>query len=202
MENSKNQLTETDIKTFLLNAYFGDVTNDPIYVAANAAYLDLCRTIEFKNTPNITEETKAELRKWSVEKIKSNVNELSNIKDIDNEKFDGWHKNMCDAVKRHYNENNVQFHYGQAQKWLNMTMKYLSVIDRDVTAPYFEYLHVPVDSIVIDLASEELGLQRPYSRWSRMESDEYIEYQKNLCNAIREQKKISPLLWEFRYWNR
>lgn len=197
-----NQLTEEDVKTFLLIAYFGDFRDDPIYVAANNAYLDLCRTIKFKTIPSITEEKKAELRRWSVDKIRSSVIELSEIADLDCEKFDNWHKILCNALKKHYNDNGVQFHYGQAQKWVNMTMKYLSVIDRNATAPYFAYLHVPVDSIVIDLASEELGLVRPQSRWSRMASDEYIEYQKALCNAIREHNNLAPMLWEFRCWNR
>ena len=98
-----NRLTEEDVKTFLLNAYFGDVSEDPIYVAANAAYLDLCRTIEFKTTPSITEEKKAELRQWSVDKIKASVIELSEITDLDSEKFDDWHKILCDALKKHYN---------------------------------------------------------------------------------------------------
>ena len=43
----QRKLTNEDVKAFLLNAYFGDVT-DPLYTAANSAYLDLNRTIEYK----------------------------------------------------------------------------------------------------------------------------------------------------------
>ena len=198
---SHKKLTTEDVKDFLLNAYFGDVA-DPIYTAANSAYLDLNRTIEFKKAPNISKERKSALRHKCVEIIKARIAGLSKDGLFDKEMFDSWHSKLCEAICRKYNDSGIHFHYGQAQKWVNMTMKYLSVIDSTQTEGYLDCLHVPVDSVVIDLANEEFGIERPANRWSRMTKEEYISYQEELRSKIKENTGLSPLLWEFRSWNR
>lgn len=196
-----DKLTPQDITYYLLIAYFGDVDN-PIYTAVNSAYLDLNRTIEYKKTQDITEEKKALLRQTSVKMIKDQIIKLSKHGFFDKEMFDSWHSELCEAICQKYNDSGIHFHFGQAQKWVNMTMKYLSVIDSTMTEGYFECLHVPIDSIVLDLANEEFGLVRPANRWSRMTKEEYIEYQNSLCLKIVENTGLAPLLWEFRSWNR
>lgn len=196
-----DKLTPQDITYYLLIAYFGDV-DDPIYTAVNSAYLDLNRTIEYKKTQDITEEKKALLRQTSVKMIKDQIIKLSKHGFFDKEMFDSWHSELCEAICQKYNDSGIHFHFGQAQKWVNMTMKYLSVIDSTMTEGYFECLHVPIDSIVLDLANEEFGLVRPANRWSRMTKEEYIEYQNSLCLKIVENTGLAPLLWEFRSWNR
>ena len=201
MEAHQNKLTAGDIRSFLLNAYFRD-TSDPVYAAANSSYLDLNRTIDFKNTENITKEKKSELRQASVNIIKTRIIDLPKMGFLDRQMFDEWHAALCDDICKKYGEADVQFHYGQAQKWVNMTMKYLSVIDSSKTEGYFAFLHVPIDSIVFDLAHEEFGLMRPANRWSRLSKDEYISYQEALRLRIKEETGLSPLLWEFRNWNR
>ena len=198
---SHKKLTTEDVKDFLLNAYFGDVA-DPIYTAANSAYLDLNRTIEFKKAPNISKERKSALRHKCVEIIKARIAGLSKDGLFDKEMFDSWHSALCEAICRKYNDSGIHFHYGQAQKWVNMTMKYLSVIDCTRTEGYFECLHVPIDSIVFDLAHEEFELKRPTNRWSRMTKEEYVSYQEALRSKITENTDLSPLLWEFRSWSR
>ena len=195
------KLTAEDVKAFLLNAYFGDVT-DPVYSAANSAYLDLNRTIEFKRGQDVTEEKKATLRHACVKAIKDHISDLSKRDYSDKEIFDSWHSELCEAICQKYNDSGIHFHYGQAQKWVNMTMKYLSTIDSTQTDGCFECLHVPIDSIVTDLAYEEFGLDRPVSRWSRMSEEEYVRYQNRLCSKIKESTGLAPLLWEFRSWNR
>ena len=197
----QKKLINEDVKAFLLNAYFGDVT-DPLYTAANSAYLDLNRTIEYKRAQGVTEEKKATMRQTCVEAIKAHILDLSNYGFFDKEMFDSWHSKLCEAICQKYNDAGIHFHYGQAQKWVNMTMKYLSVIDSSKTAFCFECLHVPIDSIVFDLAYEEFGLDRPANRWSRMTKEEYIDYQESLRSKIKENTGLAPLLWEFRSWNR
>lgn len=196
-----NKLTGKDITDFLLNAYFGEVS-DIIFTAVSSAYLDLNRTIEFKKGQDVTEEKKATLRQKCVKTIKDQILNLSKNDHFDKEMFDSWHTKICEILYKTYNDSGVPFHYGQAQKWVNMAMKYLSVIDSSKTAFCFEFLHVPIDSIVIDLACEDFGLARPASRWSRMTKDEYVSYQAELCSQIKENTGMSPLLWEFRSWNR
>lgn len=200
MEKNK-KITYQDITAFLLNAYFGDVC-DPICTAVNSAYLDLNRTIEFKKAKVfIPEEKKADIRQSCVGTIKTSVIELLGINDLDEKIYDSWHEGLCESIIGHYS-NDVHFYYGQAQKWVNMTFKYLTVIEPQKTENLFDYLHVPIDSVILDIAVEELELERPRSRWSRMPKDEYIRCQLELRSKIREKTGLSPLLWEFRSWSR
>lgn len=42
--------------------------------------------------------------------------------------FNGWHKTTCGLIQNQYgkvNEDKERFSYGNAQKWVNMTLKYI-----------------------------------------------------------------------------
>ena len=97
----------------------------------------------------------------------------------------------------YYKTQDIEFTVGHAQKWINMTMKYLYIYgDIDVTG-IFDFLHVPVDSYIFDAVEQQFGIKRPCSAWSRLTDYEtYLRYQKN----IRAQVKTSPLRWEFSNW--
>ena len=45
------------------------------------------------------------------------------------EDFDDWHFNICCAIRKLYRENGVALTFGQAQKWANMTLKYLYMLE-------------------------------------------------------------------------
>ncbi len=195
------KLTAEDRAAFLLNAYFGDVS-DPLHTAVDSAYLDLCRTIEFKRAKSITDNQKAELRGEAVRIIESSVVSLGKKDMIDQEIFDKWHTELCRGIVKIYNDAAVPFYYGQAQKWVNMALKYLSVIRPEATAGYFEFLHVPVDSKVIETAADDFGVNAPTARWSRMDESQYLDYQGRLRSAINANTDLCPMLWEFRNWER
>lgn len=196
----EKHLLQSDIHSFLLNAYFGAI-DDPFLTAANSAYLDLNRTIEFRSS-KILEERKASLRSESVRLIVESIHSLRRQNINKQDSFDSWHNTTCLKLLDKYKEAGVPFHYGQSQKWVNMTMKYLSVIDSSLTESIFEFLHVPIDSIVYELAEEFFGLEWPKYRWSRMDKNQYLEYQVKLRGLIMSKSKQVPLLWEFRSWNR
>lgn len=196
----KKLLNERDVTAFLLNAYFGKIDN-PAHTAANAAYLDLNRTIEFKKSETISEEDKIELRQKVVDTIIAFIKSIKSKDGINQDVFDNWHRDLCRKIIKNYSDKGIEFHYGQAQKWVNMTFKYLSVIQIASTSVYFKYLHAPIDSIVIDIASDDFHLKRPDTRWSRMDEQEYIDYQKRLRSVINK-NKLCPMLWEFRIWER
>ena len=199
MTRQSLRLSDNDVITFLLNAYFGPV-EDPVFTSANAAYLDLCRTIEFKTEPGVGEEIRGLLRQKVIQRIKEDIAVLQKNKGMTQGVYDCWHNRLCRWIVTEYETSHISFHYGQAQKWVNMTMKYLSVINREVTNDYFEFLHVPIDSIVFELAADELNVDAPNCRWSRMEEQDYLDYQTHLRNTILRDKGIAPLLWEFRNW--
>ncbi|MBR0500252.1 MAG: hypothetical protein IJJ72_04580 [Bacteroidales bacterium] len=197
----KDSLRADDIVAFLLNAYFRNV-DDPLIAAANLAYLDLNRTIEFKTVKSFSEKRRDALRTKSVRLIKTQVLELMKKSDMTQGIFDIWHIELCRAIVKNYTEDGVPFHYGQAQKWVNMSFKYLSVIDCEETAGIQEFLHIPIDSIIIEMALEDFQLERPLTRWSRMEEEDYLHYQEQLSKIVRERNGIPPFLWEFRRWNK
>lgn len=193
-------LSQDDIHSFLLNAYFGAI-DDPVLTAANSAYLDLNRTIEFKSS-KISEERKASLRSEAVQLIVEGIRSLQKQTIKSQDTFDSWHDSLCLKLMNKYKEAGVPFHYGQSQKWVNMTMKYLSVINSNLTKAFFEFLHVPIDSVVFELSEELFGLEWPRYRWSRMDKSQYLEYQVNLRELILSNSNQAPLLWEFRSWSR
>lgn len=61
MSNAKNKIDDSDILEFLKFSYFGNL-KDPIEVASNRAYRDMCRTIKFNG---LSEENRLKLRKKS-----------------------------------------------------------------------------------------------------------------------------------------
>ncbi len=199
--NKQNKLTSKDIVSFLLNAYFGDLSA-PLHVAVDSAYLDLCRTIQFKTVRSVTDDRKAALRSKAVKIIEESINLLGKKDIIDQGIFDEWHTELCRRIILAYKDSSVPFYCGQAQKWVNMSLKYLSVIMPEATASYFEFMHVPIDSKVIETAADDFGINVPTARWSRMDESAYIDYQKTLRSVIVERSSLCPMLWEFRNWER
>lgn len=80
--------------------------------------------------------------------------------------YEEWHKNTCEGLYKKYskvclNENEPFFTYGNAQKWVNMTMKYLwllGLLDNTVDC---ERLHIPIDSFIIDAMWSDQNVNLP-----------------------------------------
>jgi DNA polymerase-3 subunit alpha len=68
-----------------------------------------------------------------------------------------------------------EFYYGQAQKWINMCLKYLSMLDHSLVENHYEYFHVPIDNYIVDTTGIKL-----YVAWSRLDDyNEYLKFQKS-----------------------
>ncbi len=114
--------------------------------------------------------------------------------------FDDWHRAACERLSAIYRECGYEsFNVGHAQKWLNMTFKYIYVMGEQ-RLPGFGHLydlcHVPLDNILMDSL-------RPYDfpslpcAWSRLNNyDVYLDRQR----WIRIHFKEAPLDVEFRLW--
>ena len=219
MSNAKNKINEKDILEFFKYSYFGNL-NKPIEAVINRAYRDMCRTLDFKNITendktNFKKEVKAILRN-----IMKNEDKNQNINNIKNQdEFDTWHKGICDKIIKKSKkiekiketnegkEEKIHFTYGQAQKWVNMTIKYLYILNEHTFDNVFDFLHIPVDNYIFKVAKEKLGIDAPTNAWSRWDNyKEYKDYQKairkKLKEKIREKSDIDtpPLLWEFKNW--
>lgn len=193
-------LNQDVILHFLKTAYFGNI--DDYYIAASKrAYRDFCRTIRSQRFKNASSESKEELRHRITDFMKTEIELLAKMKDLDFAAFDEWHSGVCQGIIERFTIDTLC--YGQAQKWINMTFKYLCVLDDAIyKADYFKFLHIPMDNIIIDIAVDAHFIDRPVKRWSRWNETEYKQYQKAIRNAIHNSKGINypPLLWEFQSW--
>jgi predicted Zn-dependent protease len=164
--------------TFILQCVFGNI-DDPVTAAIDRAYVDMAsHTMQgFKEEEY---QDKWKCRYDASKKIKESV---ENYDEICKKGYDKWHDDLCLALKDIYPEK-TKFSYGQAQKWVNMTTKYLTVlavifksvgederldeIPRFFKEDHVNSLHIPLDSYIM----QEYGISN-YGPWSQMEKDEY-----------------------------
>lgn len=214
MRNAKNKIDEKDIFEFFKYSYFGNL-KDPIEAASNRAYRDMCRTLNFDILPKKDKDTIISNLKEDVNVIFKKEIPIINEGSITSQKeFDTWHHGLCNNIIEKCKkiekykktdkgkEEKIQFTYGQAQKWLNMTMKYLYILEVEgyTFDSVFEYLHIPIDKYILYGVEDDLKIKRPVDAWSRWDNyDEYLKYQNAIRESLRE-KGISPIRWEFENW--
>ena len=194
-ENILFVTVDKDALDFLKVIYFGTIT-DPFEAAAFRAYRDFNRTLRFGDTDS---SKRYELRKAATEILRKRITELKNNDINSQDKFDSWHKETCSMIRQPYNEAGINFSWGQAQKWLNMTIKYLYIVGDCDFKGVFRFCHIPIDNYVFEIAQKELGIPIPRVRWSRWTdyNNQYMTYQKELRSRIQ---GYVPLRWEFKFW--
>lgn len=186
---------EKDILDFLKAIYFGPFF-DPLQAASSRAYRDMSRTIRFHG---LSKEARLELREKVNEIFREEIKKLIPKNITCSKDFDEWHHSLCDRIKQVYSDKDIKLTYGHTQKWINMTIKYLYVLEENSFDGIFKYLHIPLDNYVFDAARDSLSLQRPKVVWSSWDdyNGQYLEYQE----LIREKIVCeTPLRWEFRHW--
>ena len=206
--------------------------HDLLFKCANRAYLDLNRTLKFQKVP---EEDKGELQKQK-SKFREEISEIivDRITNLLNEKpqdYEAWHKETCNKVikkAQEYEQDNwLQkngnegrgFYYGQAQKWVNMTIKYMWVTERwkDKLDKLMNVLHVPVDSYIIEGVWNRDGWEDVLKGilvngkeksgrfssdkvvpWSKWDETQYKDFQVALRTKLK--KEQTPFEWEEETW--
>ena len=185
---------DKDIYDFLQLIYFGGA-KDPYEAASNRAYRDFNRTIRFNGlSDNIRLQLRTEVTALLKSEIEQMVCQISTQED-----FNAWHYNLCTAIRDIYINHGIEFHYGQSQKWVNMTIKYLYISQTHLFEQQFSFLHIPIDNYIIDIAAREFHIPHPLTPWSRWDhyGNEYMQYQNTLRSKITD---LPPLRWEFRNW--
>lgn len=201
MCNGENKIKDEELLKFLKFSYFGNLTIS-IEVVSNRAYRDMCRTLRFGILPIDTKDTTISNLIEAVNVIfKKEIPIINEGSITSQEKFDSWHCKVCKNIKLLYNEKGINFTYGQAQKWLNMTIKYLYMLEDEEYSfdCVFEYLHIPIDNYIFVAVKKELRIDRPNNPWSKLDETEYLKYQKAIREELKK-RKYSPLLWEFDKW--
>lgn len=179
---------DSNILEFLKMLYFG-VTDNPFEAASRSAYTDMCRTIRFHGKNGEA------LRKSIDVLLEERIPELITVDN--SEKFTQWHYSICKQIVDKYEAAGIEFYIGQAQKWVNMTLKYLYVLVPDVVEPFYRFLHIPLDNYIMDIAKKQYGVPSLSTAWSRISDyQDYLDYEQKLMEVIDEM----PLDWEFKKW--
>lgn len=204
MWEDRRMINEKDMLDFLKVAYFGiDNKKSEIEKASDRAYRDMNRTLRFNG---LDEKIRVEFKEKVHNYFQEELKKLTPDKIKNQDDFDDWHKRFCDRIIKLYKSKMDIFTYGHAQKWINMTMKYLYLFEPNRFDAIVEYLHVPIDNIVFDIAKEQLEIinvsKEAWSKWDDYEFV-YLEYQNELREKIKEQKEFSsPFEWEFKNWGK
>lgn len=194
--NEIPQITvDEDILIFLKAIYFGDLSNT-VEAASRRAYLDMNRTIRFEG---MMLDRRIGLREKANKIFEKKLETLflQEIKCQDD--FDFWHRQVCNMIRQIYRNESVMLTNGQAQKWVNMTIKYLYVLGVTTFDDIFGFLHIPLDNYVFDIAKKSLGIDKPKLAWSKWDDydDHYLQYQKEIREKVT---CYEPFRWEFRHW--
>ena len=147
---------------FFVSGYFGFDEGSLEEKCARRAYLDLCRTLNFAEKP--TNKTSTEKKKIEEQRrtfcdsiIQIIVTKIENYTND----FDKWHEEICSEIIEQTEKTKIlaeQFTYGHAQKWLNMTLKYmwlLGILDNKFD---IKDLHIPLDNFIFQAIKESIKI--------------------------------------------
>lgn len=167
--------------------------------------------------------------------IKNYFNEQLVILFDKNLNYNDWHSDMCNylveaftgvVLEKHQDQN--AFTYGNAQKWVNMTMKYLYILsevfhnynEKCEFDKYYETIQnmykdfqVPVDSYIIESLWNESKIALPIATKKDFRKEEYkdsrtipwskwddTDYKNFHDTFIKTKEDVAPLEWEHKAW--
>jgi hypothetical protein len=169
-----------------IRLYFGQ-SKDLKLAAINRAFLDFCRTLPIEEG---RDEHKEESTKYLITLI-----ETVCLQQFENQAaFDTFHEEACEKLQKKW----PQLTVGQAQKWLNMTLKYCLLFGEDKIdgiETNTAWFHIPIDSYVLKgLLKDKTGVI-----WSKI--SDYPTYLKLQQDVRDKNKDIVPIIAEFDFFN-
>lgn len=190
------------IKKAIMKAY-ADATNE-------GAYNTLFQK-ELGDTLERLKEASQNAKKDSANFLLGQIQKLT-----EESNYELWHQNTCKGLCEKYSKVSHEmvgtfFTYGNAQKWVNMSMKYIWLLGLLPSNIPKTALHIPVDSYIIDALWEDKPIQFPLKEnanrnykykkpsdhvegWSKWNEEQY-------CNTLRKSiSKTYTLEWENRKW--
>ena len=170
---------------------------DKIIVSAiRRAYRDFNRTLILVDTKDPEKIKDRGLAKNKAEEyLVEALPKLYNTDFVDKNDFDFKHHETCLGLIEAFKMN-----YGQAQKWVNMSIKYLVLLGEDWVTGIgrnVQFYHPPFDNIVLDEMKKRTteSLKRPWSQWN---GEDYFK----ILNLFRKLYKVRPpLISEFELFN-
>ena len=223
---------------FLLYSYFGceseDLAREGIQKCAYRAYLDLNRRIAFKYSSSELDKMQkdnTDLAKKYKEAKKALIESVCDIILCSVDKYecvDGqfglWHKAKCEEIMGTMNTAVFQddslilksnsFTYGLAQKWVNMTLKYLWLLDMLPKGLSEAKLHVPVDSFILEALKETQQFNTEENKitgsgesyyyngeaWSAISDPKNYKRLQDRIRDIAKERGFFPIQWEASAW--
>ena len=190
-------LTRLDYEEYMIRIYFG--RGDYLTGCIDRAYLDFNRTLHGLGRIRKGDE----LYKKATERLKRRLSDLRKANSVRSQTgFDKWHRSTCLGLTQLYKKYGYpRFYIGQAQKWVNMTLKYIFTMRDSRVSGFgkvYRFCHIPIDNIVLGrLYVLEYEFPDFSVAWSRINDyEEYLAFQKWFRSAF----KLSPLDAEFKLW--
>ena len=181
---------------------------------SKTAYKDLQRKIPYsKNSTEINKPENKELRKMK-DDFKKDVEDLLYLKlahyNSQGTDITALIKDVSDLGNNKYAKlfkTGSRFTIGMAQKWVNMTLKYLWLLG----AIDGENLHAPIDRTIIRAATNKegewsLGIDYKYkhnklNNWPSWDDiNEYKKFQDSIRKEALNRFNYSPISWENKAW--
>ena len=192
-----SKATRSDYEEYLVYLYFG-AGPDYLQKTVDRAYRDCNRTLhEMSSLPS-----KDALREEAQKELRQILDDLRQNRVVNcQSEFDGWHRTACQRIIAFYDRYGYhRMHVGQAQKWINMTFKYIFVLGENRVpgfGDWYQYCHVPFDNILLKRLADRYGFPKFGCSWSRIDDyDEYLSRQE----WIRKRFSSVPLDVEFQLW--
>jgi len=160
---------------------------DLIELSISKAYRDLMRTIRGFSTNINNNRIKTNARIC----IKEYIGKIINSNITTQHQFDKVHRDVCEKLIKTFEEQ--YFTIGQAQKWINMTFKYLHLLEYEDIKNVYEFCHIPIDSYILKITNYQMS--KPWSKLN--DYDEYLKYQEWFRNKYKDD---IPLDVEFYLW--
>ncbi len=176
---------------FYIRLYFNIAEGYEI-AGIKRAYLDFNRTLPIKDK---NQEKRKNIRSETELFLKTELLKLISA-DIENQElFDLSHEKLCLNLIKNWTELTI----GQAQKWINMTLKYWLLFGEnrikgiEKSARFF---HIPIDNLI---QKNMFGEKSP-KPWSKINNyDDYFEYQRK----HRAKNEVNPpIICEFEVFNK
>lgn len=130
------------------------------------------------------------------------VGSLKSIDASSQDEYDEWHRETMAGLIKIFKKFGQAFTIGQAQKWINMSIKHLAIYSSELTDRYYHFAHIPIDSYIISALKDKIDCtfgQDPkrYISWNNIDDyGSYIKFQRD----FREYCGEAPLDAEFRLW--
>jgi hypothetical protein len=197
-----NKIDKHTKEIFWIRLYFNPEKEhfhkDKIIISAiRRAYRDMNRTLRMNNNKDVHEMNGREVnKKLAEEYLEHALPMLYNTEYNNQYQYDNRHNETCLGLM-----NVFKMKYGQAQKWVNMSIKYLVLLGEDWVTGIDGNIHLyhpPFDNIVLNEMMGECskGIARPWSKWNEKEYIMALEMFRSMPTVD------TPLISEFKFFNK